>query len=102
MEDDYHANYSEAPNDGSPWVDDPRDLFQVLRGGYYNNAADNVRTAYRYYNDTESQYVGYGFRLASGFEDSRPSVCGDGLREGGESCDDGNVSNGDGCPANCL
>lgn len=31
-----------------------------------------------------------------------PEVCGDGLRQGSEECDDGNRVNGDGCEANCL
>lgn len=30
------------------------------------------------------------------------SVCGDGFREGGEECDDGNAVDGDGCSAACL
>lgn len=31
----------------------------------------------------------------------RPSVCGNGVIEGGEQCDDGATSNGDGCDATC-
>ena len=30
-----------------------------------------------------------------------PVVCGDGVQEGGEECDDGNTIDGDGCSANC-
>jgi cysteine-rich repeat protein len=30
------------------------------------------------------------------------TVCGDGLKEGSEGCDDGNLTNGDGCSANCT
>ncbi len=30
------------------------------------------------------------------------AVCGNGKREGAEACDDGNVSNGDGCKADCT
>lgn len=29
------------------------------------------------------------------------AICGDGLREGGEECDDGNVVSGDGCSSDC-
>jgi cysteine-rich repeat protein len=31
-----------------------------------------------------------------------PSVCGDGLIEGTETCDDGNIAAGDGCSARCA
>jgi cysteine-rich repeat protein len=31
-----------------------------------------------------------------------PAVCGDGFRQNGETCDDGNVLDGDACPANCI
>ena len=30
------------------------------------------------------------------------SVCGDGVTEGNETCDDSNTVSGDGCSANCL
>lgn len=32
---------------------------------------------------------------------SSPSVCGNGITESGEQCDDGNLVNGDGCSSNC-
>ena len=31
-----------------------------------------------------------------------PSVCGNGMLEGGEACDDGNLVDGDGCDSNCT
>ena len=31
-----------------------------------------------------------------------PPVCGDGILQGAEECDDGNTSDGDGCSADCL
>jgi cysteine-rich repeat protein len=31
-----------------------------------------------------------------------PSVCGNGIREGSEQCDDGNTANGDGCSSSCV
>jgi cysteine-rich repeat protein len=36
------------------------------------------------------------------FEYVRPVLCGDGLVEGGEECDDGNNAPGDGCAADCT
>lgn len=35
-------------------------------------------------------------------EDLAPILCGNGVVEGAEQCDDGNVINGDGCSAQCL
>lgn len=32
----------------------------------------------------------------------RPLVCGDGVKGGSETCDDGNVTSGDGCDATCI
>ncbi len=36
------------------------------------------------------------------FENQPLLLCGDGIREGGESCDDGNVTSGDGCASDCT
>ncbi|MFW5702448.1 MAG: hypothetical protein ACOCXP_00590 [Candidatus Dojkabacteria bacterium] len=36
------------------------------------------------------------------FNSLRQPVCGNGIIEGAESCDDGNASNNDDCPATCL
>lgn len=41
---------------------------------------------------------GWGFPFANGI---CTPVCGDGLKRGGEDCDDGNVINYDGCSSNC-
>lgn len=30
-----------------------------------------------------------------------PSICGNGIKEGAEQCDDGNITNGDGCDNLC-
>ncbi len=38
----------------------------------------------------------------SGKEEPKPeNKCGNGVRESGEECDDGNLQNGDGCPVDC-
>src|SRR2546430_16093664 len=34
--------------------------------------------------------------------DVAPAVCGDGLLEGSEGCDDGNLTSGDGCSKSCT
>src|ERR1700689_5033658 len=39
---------------------------------------------------------------AGTFQDAHTAVCGDGIIEGNEVCDDGNTVSGDGCSADCL
>ena len=50
-------------NDGSAWVDHPRDSLRVLRGGAWSIAADLCRTAFRNRSvpDDRDDYI--GFRL---------------------------------------
>jgi formylglycine-generating enzyme required for sulfatase activity len=36
VEDDWHANYKRAPEDGSAWINNPRDSFRVVRGGSWD------------------------------------------------------------------
>ena len=47
-----------------------------------------------------------GLLLGAGFASSAGagpvSVCGDGVQEGNETCDDGNTTGGDGCSAECV
>ena len=69
VEDDWHANYTGAPSDGSAWVDEPRDpRFRVARGGAWLNAtgADGgvtVRVSFRA--QVSKSGLNYqGFRLA--------------------------------------
>jgi len=42
-----------------------------------------------------------GFRVASLVATPPPQVCGDGVIEGNEQCDDGNAVSGDGCSSTC-
>jgi len=42
-----------------------------------------------------------GAVVAVAAADRPASTCGNGIREAGETCDDGNTSNDDDCPANC-
>lgn len=41
------------------------------------------------------------FLVACGGDDDEPGVCGNGVVEKGEQCDDGNTSNDDGCSSTC-
>lgn len=40
--------------------------------------------------------------VGAGGSFTEPSVCGDGIWQRGETCDDGNTSSGDGCSATCF
>lgn len=57
--------------------------------------------------DVSSSFVapdgtsGAPYIMARG-EDLAPILCGNGVLDGAEQCDDGNVINGDGCSAQCL
>lgn len=54
--------------------------------------------------DTDIDQVALGCTAACTAAGSLPqaAVCGDGRRDYGEECEDGNVANGDGCSASCL
>ncbi|HMV68244.1 MAG TPA: pre-peptidase C-terminal domain-containing protein [Myxococcota bacterium] len=56
--------------------------------------------------DTDGGGVSDGDEVSRGTDptngaDDIPAVCGNGILEAGEDCDDHNIMNGDGCPANC-
>jgi uncharacterized delta-60 repeat protein len=46
--------------------------------------------------------VGVAFAILLSPQVSRAVICGDGVVDAGEQCDDGNTSNGDGCSASCA
>jgi formylglycine-generating enzyme required for sulfatase activity len=64
-EDDEHGTYTGAPNDGSPWIDSPRDPNRMIRGGRWSINARYCRSAYRVSSlpDVRNGYI--GFRLAA-------------------------------------
>ncbi len=64
VEDDFHEDYSNAPSDGSAWVDNPRGSDRVLRGGGWYYPARNCRTANRVRNLPAFRNRCVGFRLA--------------------------------------
>ena len=64
VEDDWHENYNDAPDDGSAWIDKPRGSDRVMRGGSWSGFAQYCRSAYR--NDCPPDYRDFilGFRLS--------------------------------------
>ena len=79
IEDDYHgtydctakpnasecqANSGQAPADGSPWIDEPRGAYRVMRGGSFDSYDFNVRARQRNRVDPSSNINTSGFRLA--------------------------------------
>ncbi|MCK5218970.1 SUMF1/EgtB/PvdO family nonheme iron enzyme [bacterium] len=64
VEDDWHANYNDAPTDGRAWIDDPRGSLRVIRGGSWGNDVQNCRSAFRSRNWPVSRSYYLGFRLS--------------------------------------
>lgn len=70
VSDSYHASYSGAPVDGSPWwdKDDPKGLNlhkeRVMRGGAYGNLKQYCRSASRSKWPRELSASEFGFRVA--------------------------------------
>jgi formylglycine-generating enzyme required for sulfatase activity len=57
VEDDWHDDYVDAPDDGSAWIDEPRGAYRMFRGGSWRGSAQGCRSALRRGGDV-------GFRLA--------------------------------------
>jgi formylglycine-generating enzyme required for sulfatase activity len=64
VEDDWHDNYNDAPDDGRAWIGDPRAADRVMRGGGWGSVARNCRSAERLNHEPDYLYSGIGFRLA--------------------------------------
>ena len=67
VEDDWHFDYSGAPDDGRAWLDEPRGTIRVMRGGSWSNDALVCRSADRCSSGPgiRDHYYGcLGFRLA--------------------------------------
>ena len=69
-----------------------------VRGGDYTSITNQLHAAGRVYSTTGAGSKRSGLRVAGYLE----TVCGDGVEEGWEECDDGNVVDGDGCSAACV
>ena len=61
--DTWHENYTGAPTDGGAWLVSGGSN-RVLRGGSWNYAPRNVRSANRNYNGPAYRYDDFGFRVA--------------------------------------
>ena len=63
-EDEWHASYKDAPDDGSAWVDTPdKGADRVVRGGGFFNSPVLCRPASRGINSPVIRYGLIGFRL---------------------------------------
>lgn len=64
VEDCWYDNYSDAPNDGSAWVDPDNCMRRVVRGGYWGSAPQKSRAAFRIAAAPESTGPVIGIRIA--------------------------------------
>jgi formylglycine-generating enzyme required for sulfatase activity len=65
-EDHWHGTYDRAPGDGSAWLLPCAEAaaYRVIRGGSWNGDAQDVRSAFRAYDDPASRFADLGFRCA--------------------------------------
>ena len=63
-EDDWHSSYTGAPTNGSAWVDSPRGLCRVERGGGWEFGTSLCRSAFRFPCGPSGGHYTIGFRLA--------------------------------------
>ena len=63
-EDDWHYDYVNAPTEGQAWVDSPRSIYRVNRGGYWYSPGPYCRSAARSYDEPSTAGFHVGFRLA--------------------------------------
>ena len=64
VEDDWHNTYTNAPNDGCAWIDEPRGPCRVIRGGAWDNGIAACRSSVRHGLDSSYTNISHGFRLA--------------------------------------
>ena len=62
-QDTWHKNYNDAPNNGSPWIENGNDSRRVVRGGSWRDHSNFCRSAKRAYNKPEIHFSYYGFRV---------------------------------------
>jgi formylglycine-generating enzyme required for sulfatase activity len=59
VEDDWHESYSGAPSDGQAWIDNPRGVERIARGGAYSFVAANTAWRNNYRHDFASNHIGF-------------------------------------------
>ncbi|GAK61298.1 hypothetical proteinC1_0012 [Candidatus Vecturithrix granuli] len=64
--DDWHDNYEQAPEDGSPWKDKDEENTKILRGGSWLSPSRWLRSADRIGSGRNYRYDGGGFRMMCG------------------------------------
>jgi len=65
VEDCFHPNYEDAPNNGESWIADcPDEHRHVIRGGSYLTTSDFLRAAFRFPGTTMLHNYGPGIRVA--------------------------------------
>ncbi len=64
-QDAWHDNYETAPVDGTVWTKDVNNQSRLPRGGSWNGASWNCRSAYRYRHSRDYQDMSVGFRVVS-------------------------------------
>lgn len=62
VEDYWHAGYTNAPTDGSAWVEDCEVERRLSRGGAYSSTAGSLKSAYRIHRDPLALLPSQGFR----------------------------------------
>jgi formylglycine-generating enzyme required for sulfatase activity len=63
-QDVWHDNYNGAPANGEAWTSGGNSSYRVLRGGSWNDGADDCRSAYRDGNPPDDRGSHDGFRIA--------------------------------------
>jgi len=63
-QDDWHDDYSGAPNDGSTWINRKETTYKVMRGGSWHEPPQNCRSATRLRMEMSEAEDFFGFRIA--------------------------------------
>ena len=90
--------------DGSKLLNGNGNVYQACRNWTYSGVSDTARIGLP--TDTDINWTAYNSIFSCTFSErlycfQQPS-CGNAIVENGESCDDGNLNNGDGCSAICA